>query len=144
MKKELAEAKTTFDELQKKTADYDTLKEQAEKADTLGEELSGLKLSVAFDSVKPKFADSVNEYEAKAKWDEFKKLCGFDDNKLPNIKWTEELAIKTYQDIIKKHGDKATGIRWCRDNGHKKLVGYITRNYKWNDFNKLYKGINKK
>jgi len=61
------------DELLKKYADYDEIKEKAGKADEYGEKLSGLKLQVAFSNVKPSFPDSVNEYEAKAKWGYFMK-----------------------------------------------------------------------
>jgi hypothetical protein len=61
------------DELLKKYADYDELKEKAGKADEYGQKLSGLKLQVAYQSVKPSFPDTVNAYEAKAKWEDFMK-----------------------------------------------------------------------
>lgn len=67
------EYQTEKDELLKKFADYDELKEKASKADEYGEKLSGLKLQVAYSNVKPVFPDTVNQYEAKAKWDEFVK-----------------------------------------------------------------------
>jgi hypothetical protein len=72
LKDEYEKLKASNDEILKKYADYDTLKEKAEKADEYGQQLSGLKLDVAFTNSKPAFPDTVNQYEAKAKWDEFK------------------------------------------------------------------------
>lgn len=73
LKDEFEKMKLEKDEILKKYADYDELKEKATKADEYGKQLSGLKLEVAFNGVKPSFPDTVNTYEAKAKWDEFKK-----------------------------------------------------------------------
>jgi len=73
LKDEYEKMKSEKDEILKKYADYDVLKEKATQADTLGQELSGLKLNVAFTNVKPSFPDTVNAFEAKAKWDEFQK-----------------------------------------------------------------------
>lgn len=73
LKSELDAAKSKLDEAKQKLADYDELKEKAEKAEKYGQELSGLKLEVAFNGIRPNFPDTVNPYEAKAKWDEFKK-----------------------------------------------------------------------
>lgn len=73
LKSELDKAKSDLDEALKKYADYDELKEKAVKADEYGQQLSGLKLEVAFNKVKPSFPDTVNPYEAKAKWEDFKK-----------------------------------------------------------------------
>ena len=72
LKSELDKAKADLDEALQKYADYDELKEKATKADEYGQQLSGLKLEVAFNGAKPNFPDSVNPYEAKAKWEEFK------------------------------------------------------------------------
>ena len=71
--KELETLKQEKDDMLKKYADFDDLKEKAEKADEYSNELSGLKLQVAFNDVKPVFPKEVNEYESRAKWDEFKK-----------------------------------------------------------------------
>lgn len=68
----LIKAKSDLDDLLKKTADYDTLKETAEKYTPLNEKFSGMKLEVAFGNVKPSFHKDVNSYEADAKWNEFK------------------------------------------------------------------------
>lgn len=70
-KAELDKAKDELDKAKQQLADFDTIKEKAEKYETTVGELSGLKLQVAFQSVKPNFPDTVNEYEAKAKWDSF-------------------------------------------------------------------------
>jgi hypothetical protein len=60
------------DALLKQLAELEPLKGLDEKYKAASEQLSGLKLNVAFNSVKPNFPDTVNAYEAKAKWDEFK------------------------------------------------------------------------
>lgn len=73
LKAEFENMKAEKDELLKKFADFDSLKEKAEKYEEVNGQLGGLKLEVAFNSVKPSFPDSVNKYEASAKWDEFKK-----------------------------------------------------------------------
>lgn len=73
LKEEYDKMKEQLDEVKQKYADYDELKEKAVKADEYGQQLSGLKLEVAFNGVKPNFPDTVNPYEAKAKWEEFKK-----------------------------------------------------------------------
>lgn len=69
--KELESVKAELDNAKKTLADFDTIKEKADKYDSTVEQLSGLKLQVAFQSVKPTFPDTVNAYEAKAKWEEF-------------------------------------------------------------------------
>ena len=68
-----AEYQQEKDDLLKKYADFDTFKEKAEKADNYEQELSGLKLQVAFGNVKPSFPDTANPYEVQAKWAEFVK-----------------------------------------------------------------------
>lgn len=68
IKKQYQEEK---DELLKKYADYDEIKEKAVKADEYGQKLTGLKLQVAYSNVKPAFPESVNSYEGKAKWGDF-------------------------------------------------------------------------
>jgi len=66
------EDKSKNDALLKQLAELEPLKGLDEKYKAASEQLSGLKLNVAFNSVKPNFPDTVNAYEAKAKWDEFK------------------------------------------------------------------------
>lgn len=71
-KEALIKSKEDNDVLLKKFADYDKLKETADKYSPLEEKFSGMKLEVAFGNVKPNFPDTVNAYEADAKWNEFK------------------------------------------------------------------------
>jgi hypothetical protein len=72
LSKEFEKMKEEKEAILEKYADYDALKEQASKADIYSKELSGLKLEVAFNEVKPTFPETVNKYEAKAIWSEFK------------------------------------------------------------------------
>lgn len=71
--KELADEKAKNDNILQKLAKLEPLEGLDEKYKQATEELSGLKLSVAFNGVKPSFPETVNKYEAKAKWDEFQK-----------------------------------------------------------------------
>lgn len=72
-KAELDQAKAELDKAKQTLANYDEIKGKADKYDEAAETLKGLKLDVAFTNVKPTFPETVNAYEAKAKWDEFKK-----------------------------------------------------------------------
>ncbi len=74
LKTELVSAKEKIEGLQKIEAEHSEwvkgdYKNLSEKSNT---ELSDMKKQVAFGNVKPKFADSVNEYEAREKWKNFK------------------------------------------------------------------------
>jgi len=60
------------DSLLQKVADYDSVKEKAEKFEPLQSEYSKMKLEVAFNGVKPIFPKEANIYEVNAKWGEFK------------------------------------------------------------------------
>lgn len=60
------------DLLLKKVAELEKLEGTDVKLAESQKELSDLKLRVAFDSVKPVFPDTVNPYEATAKWNEFR------------------------------------------------------------------------
>lgn len=61
------------DALLKQVAELEPLKGLDVKYKEATESLSGLKLNVAFNNIKPNFPDSVNKYEASAKWEAFKK-----------------------------------------------------------------------
>lgn len=65
------------DDLLKKVAELEPLKGMDALLKEKDQELTGLKRTVAFNSVKPNFPDTVNKYEADAKWGEFVK--GFDE-----------------------------------------------------------------
>tara|TARA_R110001583_G_scaffold36922_5_gene121093 strand:+ start:4825 stop:5712 length:888 start_codon:yes stop_codon:yes gene_type:complete len=64
--------KIKHDEVLQKYSNYDELSEKAAKADEYGTQLNTMKLEVAFGNVKPSFPDTVNKYEAVAKWNELK------------------------------------------------------------------------
>ncbi len=72
-KSQLEKSKSEIDNLLKQVADLEPLKGIDEKYKTSQQELSGLKLNVAFNNVKPAFSKDVNSFEAKARWDEFQK-----------------------------------------------------------------------
>lgn len=80
LKQEIVVLKKDNDDLLKKYANFDDISEKAGKFDTNIQELTTLKLELAFNSVKPNFPDTVNEYEATAKWEIFRKdvLSKFD------------------------------------------------------------------
>lgn len=61
------------DNLLKQVAELEPLKGLDEKYREATEKLSGLKLNVAFNNIKPTFPTEVNTYEAKAKWETFQK-----------------------------------------------------------------------
>lgn len=60
------------DNLLKQVAELEPLKGLDLKIKEKDQELSGLKLNVAFNGIKPNFPETVNKYEAEAKWSEFK------------------------------------------------------------------------
>ncbi|MDR3026054.1 hypothetical protein [Chryseobacterium sp.] len=72
-KQELETAKKNLDDAKKQLADYDTLKDKAEKFDTATSELSAFKIKAAFGDVKPAFSKDANQYEVSAKWNDFQK-----------------------------------------------------------------------
>lgn len=69
---ELEIVRAKYDEALQKYADYDAIKDTASKFDDLSTDYSKMKLEVSFGQVKPNFPDTVNKYEADAKWNEFK------------------------------------------------------------------------
>jgi hypothetical protein len=74
LKGEYDTLKTNYSELQKKEAAFDELLNSGvkDKYDNLLESNNQLNLEVSFNSVKPNFPETVNAYEAKAKWSDFK------------------------------------------------------------------------
>tara|TARA_R110000796_G_scaffold106541_3_gene216978 strand:- start:4914 stop:5816 length:903 start_codon:yes stop_codon:yes gene_type:complete len=73
LKIQLEQFKEKNDGLLQKIAKLEPLEGFDTKYKSTSEELQQLKLSVAFDRVKPNFPDTVNKYESSAKWSEFKK-----------------------------------------------------------------------
>jgi hypothetical protein len=71
VKKELEETKVKLQDLLKKEAEYEKIKPIAEKYPELEKNFNTMKITNAFGSVKPSFPDTVNSYEAAAKWGAF-------------------------------------------------------------------------
>jgi hypothetical protein len=71
VKKELEETKVKLQDLLKKEAEYEKIKPIAEKYPELEKSFNTMKITNAFGSVKPSFPDTVNQYEASAKWNAF-------------------------------------------------------------------------
>lgn len=82
LKNQYESLKTKYDESLKKAAEYDKWAEADYKGslEDLQNKYSSLKQRLAFADVRPKFPETVNEYEAKAKWGEFENeiLNGYD------------------------------------------------------------------
>ncbi|GEJ46018.1 hypothetical protein [Chryseobacterium sp. ON_d1] len=72
-KAELEIAKQKLDAAQKQLANYDELTDKAGKYETASKELSEFKIMAAFGNVKPAFSKEANQYEVKAKWNDFQK-----------------------------------------------------------------------
>jgi hypothetical protein len=72
---ELEDLKGKYDLLQQQEAEFKEWKEADYKTkyETTSGELSATKLRIAFNEVKPKFPDTVNDYESDAKWNKFVK-----------------------------------------------------------------------
>lgn len=70
-KAELEKSKKDLDEALIKLADYDDIKAKADKYEPLETEYKNLKDKVFFQNEKPTFPDTVNPYEAEAKWNKF-------------------------------------------------------------------------
>lgn len=71
-KQQVEKLSSEKEELLKKVAELEPLKGLDEKYKEASERLSGLKLNVAFNNIKPSFPKEVNQYEADAKWNTFK------------------------------------------------------------------------
>lgn len=81
-KAELAKAKSDLDAAQLQLVDYEDLKAKAGQLDEITTKYKSLEEKQFFQNEKPTFPDTVNKYEADAKWNEF--LKGF------NEKWNKE------------------------------------------------------
>ncbi len=72
LKQALLDEKEKNDKLLQQVAELEPLKGIDEKYNTQSETLSKLKREVAYGGVKPNFPESVNKFEADAKWNAFK------------------------------------------------------------------------
>jgi len=85
-KAELAKAKQDLDTAQQKLVEFDGYKEKADKYEPLAEQYNSLQGRVFFQNDKPQFPETVNKYEADAKWTAFTKAFdekwekSFDEN----------------------------------------------------------------
>lgn len=61
------------DALLRQVAELEPLKGYDEKYKEASEKLTSMQRQVAYSSIKPNFPDTVNQYEADAKWNEFKR-----------------------------------------------------------------------
>jgi hypothetical protein len=104
LKKKYEELQTAHDNLQKKEADYDRLiqGDYENLYNNLKNEHLTLKQTNAFSSVKPAFPDTVNKYEADAKWGNFVS------------------KVKTAYDIDFNEEGKPIGI--SKENKHKTVL----------------------
>lgn len=73
-KAQLEQLKADKDNLLKKVAELEPLSGIEEKYRQATEQLTGMKKEVAYNSVKPNFPDTVNKYEADAKWGAWKSM----------------------------------------------------------------------
>lgn len=71
VKKELEETKAKLQTLLQIEAEYEKVKDIAPKYTELEKSYNSMKIGNAFGSVKPSFPDTVNQYEAAAKWNAF-------------------------------------------------------------------------
>ncbi len=69
----IIDLETDLDGFKQKYADFDDIKDKADKYGPLKEEYEANKDQVAFSGVKPNFPKEANEYEVSAKWGDFKK-----------------------------------------------------------------------
>lgn len=111
LKQKYEEQLSKNDALLKQIAELEPLKGLDEKYKQASEQLSGLKLNLAFNSVKPSFPETVNKYEAKAKWDEFKNsvLSSYDielvDNEPIAIDKENEHKRKPLKDLLSENNE---------------------------------------
>lgn len=101
-KAELQKAKDELDQALVKLADYDSLKEKADKYDPLETDYKTLKDKVFFQNEKPTFPETVNKYEAEAKWNEFVKNINDKYEKSFDENGVSILTSKENKHIVKK------------------------------------------
>lgn len=89
LKTEYEAMQTKLNGVLEKYADYDKLKEVADKYQPLEESHNLMKLEVSFGSVRPNFPESANPYEVDAKWNKMKQ----DILKTWNIDYIDGKAI---------------------------------------------------
>jgi len=101
-KAELQKAQDELDKALVKLADYDSLKEKADKYEPLETEYKSLKDKVFFQNEKPNFPETVNKYEAEAKWNELVKNINDNYEKSFDENGVSILTSKENKHIVKK------------------------------------------
>ena len=72
----------------------------------------------------------------KIKWDEFKKMCGYDEEPLLRENMTLKKVIKAYQELRKEH-QSAKSSSWMAKH-HSWILNWLRRhNMKWDEFKKM-------
>lgn len=108
LKSELDKTKNQLDEALKKYADYDSLKENAEKYNPLKERYDTLESEVCYESVRPNFPESVDEYRAKGVFKEWRELIDrdwdvkFEDGKAIAVNKENRYKIEDLKNLLTK------------------------------------------
>ena len=111
LKSELNKTRADLDSALQKYADYDTLKETAEKYNPLAEKYSKLEHEVCFGSVRPNFPDTVNKYEAEAKYNAWKQSVEkdwevrFEDGTAIAVNKENKYKIEDLKSLLEKDND---------------------------------------
>jgi hypothetical protein len=99
--------KQDLDKVKQRYADYDDVKSKAEKFEELNNNYNNLRLTTAWNRIKPQFPETVNQYEAQAKWGEFKSKVEkdyeivLDENGEPLARSREnEYNVKKLSDLL--------------------------------------------
>ena len=131
----LEELKAQNDNLLQLKAEYDDWKENDWKGkyEESSQTLSKMKLDVAFSNVKPSFPDTVNKYEANAKWKDFQNAVldkyeieldkdgtpiAIDKENKHSVKKLSDLVDKSEEISALKNGKEPEGL------GSKKTVKF--------------------
>jgi hypothetical protein len=110
LKAELEQVKQNLDTLKQKEAQFADWEKNDYKGkyEETTQKMSQMELRVAFSNVKPSFPDTVNQYEAKAKWDEFQKnvitthnIKLNEENEAIAVDKTNEYKIVKLADLVK-------------------------------------------
>ncbi|WP_299116923.1 hypothetical protein [uncultured Winogradskyella sp.] len=115
LKGELDAAKEKLDQALQKYANYDEIADKAKNYEDLIPKYRTLKEEVSFNSVKPLFPETVNPYEADAKWNAFKNeikekyTIEFVDNKAIAIDKENEHRRVDLSDLLSKN-DEIQGL----------------------------------
>lgn len=123
LKNDFEALKTKHDAALQKYADYDTLKETAGKYETANEQLNTLTNQLALNDARPQFPDTVNKYEADAKFNEvISKISReydikFSDGKGIAVSKENEHVVKPLSEIVKQDATIAELLKGRQQGG---------------------------